>query len=169
MAQASVPVPSKCPLQSDFTLEAASNNASILEGYGLNLNDFIKQHPDSTVSFGFELRPLSQLQPLLHLHPDYGRFAHNHTHGINYPISGLSNEECKSMLETSIERGNHKSALDNKHRPVVTKLTAQDVELGYVIPLTVESLRRIEQTEVYPVGCQDQLTINEHGNLIPTK
>ena len=73
------------------------------------------------------------------------------------------------MPESTIERGNHKSALSDKQRPVVTKLMTQDVELGYGIPLILESLKKIKQAKVYPVGCQDQLTIDEHANIIPKK
>jgi hypothetical protein len=73
------------------------------------------------------------------------------------------------MLKASIEKGIHKPALSEEHRPVVTKLTTQDAELGYGIPLTVESLRKMRQAEVYPVGCQHQLTIDECGNVIPKK
>ena len=49
------------------------------------------------------------------------------------------------MLKTSIERGNHRSALSNKDRPVVTKLMSQDVKLGYNISLIVKSIRWSEQ------------------------
>ena len=169
MAKAEVPPPSSCPLQFEFTLEAASTNSSILEGCGFDLSKFINDHPGSIVSYGSKLRPLDQLRPLLQHHPNFERFAHNHTHGISYPIDDLSSEECSAMLTRSIERGNHKSALDEEHRPVVTKLMAQDVEFGYGIFLTVESLTKIDQAEVYPVGCQDQLTINELGNVVPKK
>ena len=84
---------------------------------------------------------------------------------VSNPINNLSDEECKSMLESTIKRGNHKSALRDEQRPVVIKLMTQDVELGYSIPLTIESLKKIKQAAVYPVGCQDQLTINEHAHV----
>ena len=41
----------------------------------------------------------------------------------------------------------------------------QDVELGYNIPLAVDSIRKMKQAEVYPVGFQDQLTTDKHGNI----
>ena len=73
------------------------------------------------------------------------------------------------MLEHSIKQGNHKSALSNKHRPTVTKLMTQDVELGYGVPLTLEALHKMKQAKVVPIGCQDQLTIDKHGHVIPKK
>ena len=73
------------------------------------------------------------------------------------------------MLESIIKRGSHKSALSDEQQPVVTKRMAQDVDLGYGIPLTLEYLKKIKQTEVYPVGCQDRLTTDEHANIVPKK
>ena len=57
---------------------------------------FIMDNPNSTVNYGSELRPLNQLQPLLNHHPNFERFEQNLSHGINYPISVLSDEECKT-------------------------------------------------------------------------
>ena len=139
-------------MQFEFTMEAAQHNSSLLEGYGFDLESFIKDNPNSTVSYGSELRPLDQLQPLLSHHPNFERFKQNLSHGIDYPISPLSDVECKNMLEHSLQQGNHKSALNDEHRPVVTKLMTQDVELGYGIPLTLEALHKMKQAEVYPIG-----------------
>ncbi|KAL7525801.1 hypothetical protein ACHAXR_002849, partial [Thalassiosira sp. AJA248-18] len=169
LAESTVPVPCDTSLQFEFSMDAATHNSNLLEDVGYDLGKFIDQHPGSTISYGSELRPLDQLQPLLQHHPSYERFAYNHLNGIDYPVDSLSQEECSSMLEKSIERGNHKSALDDEQRPHVTKLMNQDVELGYGIPLTVESLRSIPGAEVYPIGCQNQLTINEKGEVIPKK
>ena len=45
----------------------------------------------------------------------------------------------------------------------------QYVNLGYVIPIKVECLKNVPGAEVYPVGVQNQLTIDEKGNVIPKK
>ena len=50
MAKAEVPAPSQCLLQFKFTLDAASNNASLLGDYGFDLDEFIKHHPGSIVT-----------------------------------------------------------------------------------------------------------------------
>ena len=73
------------------------------------------------------------------------------------------------VVEATIERGNHKSPLKDDERPHVTKLMTQDVELGYGIPISIDCIKRIPGAEVYPIGCQDQLTIDEKGNVIPKK
>ena len=169
MAAVETPVPTASPLQFEFTLDAASRNVSVLEEFGFDLDAFIRAHPGTTLSYGSELRPLDQLEPLLQHHPNFPRFSRWHTHGISYPVNDLDEETRQSMLQQSLARGNHKSALDDEHRPVVTKLMTQDVELGYGIPLTVDCLSNIRNAEVYPVGCQDQMTIDENGNPIPKK
>jgi len=169
VAKSTAPAPSSSPFQFEFTVEAATHNSNLLEDFGYDLGKFIDQHPGSTISYGSELRPLDQLEPLLYHHHSYEHFKSNYINGIDYPIEQLDDEARNSMLAKSIERGNHKSALSDEERPHVTKLMSQDVELGYGIPLTVECISKIEGAEVYPVGCQNQQTIDEKGNVIPKK
>jgi hypothetical protein len=161
--------PSSSPLKFEFTADAATYNSDLLEEVGYDLGKFIDQHPGSTISYGSELRPLDQLEPLLFHHHSYEHFKSNYINGIDYPIEPLDEEDRSAMLEKSIERGNHKSALSDEERPHVTKLMSQDVELGYGIPLTVDCISKIQGAEVYPVGCQNQQTIDEIGNVIPKK
>jgi len=141
----------------------------LLEEVGYDLGKFIDQNPGSTISYGSELRPINQLEPLLCHHHSFERFKSNYINGIDYPIEPLDDEARISMLAKSIDRGNHKSALSDEERPHVTKLMSQDVELGYGIPLTVDCVTKIQGAEVYPVGCQNQQTIDEKGNVIPKK
>jgi len=121
------------------------------------------------MSYGSELRPLDQIGPLLTHHPSFERFKRNHAHGIDYPLEPLPEEERIAMLQNTIERGNHNSALSEEKRPHVTKRMVQDVELGYGISLTVKGINKIPGAKVYPVGCQTQLTIDENRNVIPKK
>ena len=130
MATAGTPVPTAPPLQFEFTLDAAAHNAAALEKFDFDLDSFIRAHPGTTLSYGSELRPLDQLEPLLRHHPNFPRFSRWHTHGISYPVDDLDEETRQSMLKRSLTRGNHKSALEDEHRPVVTKLMTQDVKLG---------------------------------------
>ena len=138
VTRTAVLAPSSCPLQFEFTVDAATYNSNLMEEIGYNLGKFINQNPGSTISYGSELRPLNQLEPLLVHHQSYDRFKSNHINGIDYPLEPLDNKARNSMLAKSIERKNHKSALSDKERPHVTKLMEQDLELGYGIPLTLE-------------------------------
>ena len=62
---------------------------STLEEFGFDLDTFIRAHPSTTLSYGSELRPLDQLEPLLRHHPTFPRFSCWHTHGISYPVDDL--------------------------------------------------------------------------------
>ena len=44
----------------------------------------------------------------------------------------------------------------------------QDVELGYGILLILKFKWTMKQAEVYPVGYQDQLTMDEYRGIIPS-
>ena len=63
VARALVPVPSKCPVEFEFTMDAVTHNSSLLEEAGYDLGKFIDQHPGSTISYGSKLHPLDQLEP----------------------------------------------------------------------------------------------------------
>ena len=169
VTNAEVPAPSSCPLQFEFTVEAATYSSNLLEEVGYDLGKFIDQNPGSTISYGSKLCPLDQLEPLLTHHYSYERFKSNYINGIDYPLEPLDNEARRAILANPIERGNYKSALSDEERPHVTKLMQQDVELGYGIPLTVDCVSKIQGAEVYPVGCQNQQTIDEKSNVIPKK
>ena len=39
-------------------MDAATHNTNLLEEVGYNLGKFIEMHPNSIISYGFELRPL---------------------------------------------------------------------------------------------------------------
>ena len=110
-----------------------------------------------------------QLQPLIQHHPNFERFKINLQEGIDYLLNDTSKEVRIKMLEDSTKRGNHKSALLEEQSPHVTKLMTQDLELGYGITITVNSLNNIPGAEVYPIGYQNQLTINKQGDVIPKR
>ena len=43
----------------------------------------------------------------------------------------------------------------------------QDVELGYGILISIDYIKRMPGAEVHPIGCQNQITIDEKGNVVP--
>ena len=84
-------------------MDAAQQNSNLLEEVGYDLGHFINQHPGSTISYGSELRPISQLEPLLHHHPTFQRFKYNHLNRIDYPIEEIEETERKEILEATLE------------------------------------------------------------------
>ena len=169
IAQSEVQAPKDCPLKFEFSEEAAVHNTALLAEVDYDLGRFIESHPGTTISPGSELRPLSQLQPLLRHHPMFDRFASNLTNGIDYPLNEIDDASRLANVEATIQRGNHKSAMSSENQPHVTKSMEGDVKLGYAIPIKVESIKHFPEAEVYPIGVQDQMTINELGEIIPKK
>ena len=84
-------------------------------------------------------------------------------------IDKINRKARTTMLHNTIERGNHLSALSEEQRPHVTNFATQDTELRFPFPIPVECLKDITGAEVHPIGCHDQLTINERGEIIPKK
>ena len=166
--------PSPIPKPSDFKFtlsqEAAKHNSQILEKHDYDLEKATKAYPNSIISPGSELRPLSHLELLIGHHPNFKRLEQNLTHGVDYPIDNLDEDTRQEELEKQIIRGNHKSALTSKQaKETVNKLVQQDIELGYAIPITKECVKKLKHGELYPLGLQHQWTIDEDGNQKPKK
>lgn len=163
----------KPPRKSEFIFElsthAAEHNSQILKKHNYNLDKAIEANPNSIISAGSELRPIEQLDALLSHHPNFPRLKANTIHGIDYPAEDLPEEMRKLELAKQIDRGNHKSALTTDAEPVVNKLMKEDAALGYSISITKDCLLQLKGAELYPLGLQHQLTIDEKGNQIPKK
>jgi hypothetical protein len=165
LAQMPTPTPSKSDFQFDFTEEAAIHNSKLI--------DFTKaiqnQTKFTTLSMGSELHPIAQLDSLLSHHPNYKQFRHNTINGIDYPTPDLDEETRIKDLMEQIKRGNHKSALEPEALEHISKAMKSDVQLSYLLPRSIDFIKRLKDAEVYPVGLQHQQTINEQGEIIPKK
>ena len=163
------PTPTKSEFRFELSQSAATHNSAILAKYDFDLGKAIDANPGSIVSPGSELRPIAQLDQLFVHHPNYARFRSNSTTGIDYPADELDEETRMRDLKAQLERGNHKSALTPEAEPIVNKLFRQDAELGYLITISKECILKLKHAEVYPLGLQHQLTIDEQGRQIPKK
>ena len=164
------PVPNKPNFQFEFSADAAEHNSALLKSCDYDYERYLTQNDkNSTISMGSELRPIDQLDKLLSHHPGYPLFRWNTIHGIDYPAKDLPEPVRRQDLIEQIEKGNHKSALHKDARAHVDKAMHSDIELGYGIPITIECIKKLKHAEVYPIGLQHQLTIDEHGNIIPKK
>ena len=63
-----------------------------MKKYNYDLERAIVEQPNTIISYGSEVRPIHQLEVLLHHHPNFARFSHNMTHGISYPIKELDED-----------------------------------------------------------------------------
>ena len=51
----------------------------------------------------------------------------------------------------------------------MNKLVHQDTTLGYTIPITKEGIQKLKGGELYPLGLQHQMTIDDKGHITPKK
>ena len=89
---------------------------------------------------GSELRPVSQLELLLHHHPDKRHILNSAINGVDYPITDLPEEKRKELVEQKLQKGNHKSALTKEAIPIVSKLMEKDVNAAFAIIVTIDCL-----------------------------
>jgi LysM repeat protein len=164
-----VSVPGKSKFSFEYTLEAALKNSLLMKKYNYDLERAIMEQPNTIISYGSEVRPIQQLEVLLHHHPNFTRFSHNMTHGISYPIKELDEDMRIRLLKQQLEKGNHKSTNNKEDKIHVTKAMETDVTRGFGLILTRTCVERIKQAEIYPLGLQHQMTINERGEHIPKK
>eukprot|EP00956_Cyclotella_meneghiniana_P032130 scaffold86951_cov48-Cyclotella_meneghiniana.AAC.2 len=170
IAQSLTATPAEPKMIFEFTKEAATHNSNLLEHAGFDYENYLKTtERNSTLTMGSELRPIEQLDKLLGHHPSYPLFRWNTIHGIDYPAADLPEPIRKQDLLDQIAKGNHKSALQKEAKAHVDKAMVSDIELGYGIPITIECITKLKDAEVYPIGLQHQLTIDENGNIIPKK
>ena len=170
VADEKTPIPNKPAFRFEFSNEAAEYNSALLKDSDYDYELYLSRHDkNSTISMGSELRPIAQLDKLLSHHPGYPLFRWNTIHGIDYPAEDLPEPIRRKDLIEQIEKGNHKSALHKDARAHVDKAMNSDIELGYGIPVSIDCIKQLKNAEVYPIGLQHQLTIDENGNIIPKK
>ena len=66
-------------------------------------------------------------------------------------------------LEAILLRGNHKSASSALNAAALEKSIDKEVEHGWTFPLTIDSIHRIKNAGVVPLGVAEKLSINKKG------
>ena len=164
-----VPTPHRSEFLFELSQKAAIHNSNLLEKYEFDMAKAIKANPNSIISPGSELRPIDQLSSILAHHPYFPLLKESLQTGIDYPAEDLPEETRVEELHAQLARGNHKSALTKEALPIVDKLVHQDANLGYAISITKDCMKKIKGGELYPLGLQHQLTIDENGKQMPKK
>ena len=134
--------PSKPPIVFEVSVEAAEENARLLERFGWDLSKLIEAHSGSTLGYGSEFRTVEELTPLLKRHPNFAALSDLITNGMSYVFSrDLDTTTKQEELRTLIDRGNHASVKEETDK--VNELLAKDVLHGFLIPLPVGSIPNI--------------------------
>jgi len=145
----------------DFSEEAKIHNTEILRRYNFDITAAIRDQPNSMVLFGSEFRDPSNLEPLLHQHPNWPALKEILLNGASFPLQSIPNKARKLDLEFHAARGNHKSAVIN--RAALDEIIENDISKGYALPLLKEVLFEIPNASLAPLGCIKKDTINERG------
>ena len=62
-----------------------------------------------------------------------------------------------------ILRGNHKSSHSILNSAALDKSISKEIDHGWALPLTIESLQSIKNAGVVPLGVAEKFSINEKG------
>jgi hypothetical protein len=101
----------KPPIQFEFFLEAAKKNWETICKFG-SLDNLIRHHPYSPLSYGSEFRRPQLLAPLLEKHHLWRRFRDILNNGSIFPLAPPPPEEIRKQdFEAALAYKNHKSAI----------------------------------------------------------
>ena len=84
--------------------------------------------------------------------------------GVLYPLRTTTEAVRKADITHMISRENHKSTTAPQNEPTLLKNYNKEVNRGWMLPITIESVSKIKGAGVIPVGCVTQFFINEDGN-----
>jgi len=152
------------------TREAAKYNTKLIKFNGYDLEKTIMKQKHTILSPGSEFRHVSHIQKLLENHEDWPLFRDILTKGCDYKLEEEPNEKTRMEdLQSMLQRGNHKSAQSIENAAAVSKAFEKEVSRGWLLPITIESLTKINKLSIIPLGVATQATIDEFGNRIPKK
>jgi hypothetical protein len=133
--------------------------------HGFNLNSLMFGDPYSPIRPGSEFKPVSLLDSVFQGHPLWSRARSSIANGASMPLIPIPEEDRQLDLTEAIEFGNHKSA--QKEGTRVLAMLAKEVSKGWQLPLPIDSLHKIPNLVVGPLGFVTQETLDEDGNSIP--
>ena len=143
--------------------EAKVRNSKIFAAFQGDLGAAIAAHKDSPVNYGSEFHDTTALAQLFLHHKDKTNIINIIKHGSCYHLNPIEEETRKSDLDAMILRGNHKSPQSVLNAAALNKAISKEIDHGWELPLTIESLQRIKNAGVMPLGVAEQFSINEKG------
>lgn len=142
---------------------AARHNARWLKHYKWDFVRAIEKHKRTILDPGSEFRDEQSLEPLWAKHAHWPKMRQIISHGVDYPLDDISEEEQTADLEFMINRGNHKSAMEPESASKLFDNYTAEVERGWMLPLPVKCLKKLTGAAVIPVGVHTQFTVDGEG------
>ena len=119
------------------------------------------------MELGSAFRPNSKFIKIFGLNPLWKDLFSEIDSGFNYPLISFSNEERKLDLIEPLVFGNHKGV--GKHREFYLNLINKDVVHRYCLPFPLSKVSTIPGEIVSSLNITEKSTINERGEIIPSK
>ena len=162
--------PSKHDFRFENTRDAAKFNTKLIKFNGYDLEKTINKQQNSILTPGSEFRHISHLRNILEYHEDWPLIESIISKGCDYKSVPDVDEATKmSDIQAMLDRGNHKSAKSETNAPALRKAFQKEVDRGWLLPITIESVKKIKKLSIIPLGIAEQLTIDEFGNRIPKR
>jgi hypothetical protein len=136
----------------------------ILQCYHFNIDLAIQAQHNSSISYGSEFRPVSELSKIFSSHPLWKFLSTTLINGATFPLTHIPDDIRREDILFHKERGNHKLAIT--HSKKIQELIQEDVNRGFALILPVEILQFIPNASLAPLGCQEQSTINTSGERV---
>ncbi|NER25730.1 MAG: hypothetical protein F6J96_34575 [Symploca sp. SIO1C2] len=163
IASTEVAVPNPPSLSFELGEQAEKHNQQQLADSGGSVGILLRKNRGTTMDHGSEFRPLSQLRKVIGKHPAFKFLCEVFRHGLPFRVKReLSPEECKIERESNLNRGNHRSAVENIDK--VKELLAKEVKHGFSFVIPREAVDSIPRALVQPCGIVSQFSINSDGS-----
>ena len=144
--------------------EAAKHNTQILKRTKYDLTLALERCKGTVMEPGSEFRRTAELKPLFHHHEHWEKMSEIIDTGLDYPLNDLPDKILKDDVTAMIARGNHKSATAPEVASTLLKNYTKEVEHGWMLPVTLESVAKIKGAGVIPIGVAQQQSVDEKGN-----
>ena len=126
--------------------------AKILAAIKGDFGAAIAAQKGSPVNYGSKLCNTTALAKLFLYHKDKNKIINIIQKGSCYHLNPIKEETRKSDLDAMILRVNHKSSHSVLNSSAIDKSISKEIDHGWALPLTIESLRNIKNARVVPLG-----------------
>ena len=158
------PTPQQPKLKFEISDAAAAENLEILKSHDFDLAACLADEKGTPLAPGSEFKPPQVLCPLLINHPLWPKVQFYFTHGVDFAMDGITEDERIEHNATLALRGNHKGA--NVNAEFMWKIIEAEVKKGWLLVLPLDSHLQIPNSLLGPLGLVFQKSIDETGKTI---
>jgi len=144
----------------EYTPEMAQHNALILDAFDFNLYAAILAQKNSQAFYGSEFRNPDLLSRIFKNHPLWKYMNEILNHGAF--LSPRTNTKRNSGRGPRVSQTQRQSQVS--YKILQCNHIKEDVERGFALILSIQTLKRIKNVSLAPLGCIKQNTIGNDGS-----